>query len=287
MKLHDILNEGGEMLSTNGVDRIKKEDIAPTLEMISAMSGLPVKYLKANLVGSAGKRDYSGDIDIAISIPELLKYGYDSYEDLHKKMLSQTTGVFHNKFKVGCYKVPIKGDSKNGYVQVDFMYTTNPEWAKFAYFAPDSTKSKYKGAVRTALLMATASVLDNSYKKEDNNGDIVAQIQHYLDLGTGLRQKFKHKVNSKFKNINPIEFERLYPDSKVKLDILDDPDQILKTLFGNKVSQEDVENAESVLELIHSTFNDEMKTKIFNNARQRLRTLEGRIRLPEELQKKE
>lgn len=286
MKLIKILNEGGELLSSEKeVRRIKKEEIKPTLQIISGMSGLPVKYLQANLIGSAGKRPESGDIDIAIDIKELPKYGYDTYLDLHDKMTKQTTGKFHKKFKVGVYKVPIKGDEKNGFVQVDFMYVNNPEWAKFAFYAPDSSKSKYKGAVRTALLMGVIEAIDTGYSKYDDNDTLVGKATNKLDLPYGVRPSFKQHINNRLRPVNGVQFQNNFPDSKVKLDIIDDPEKIAKQMFGNKVKLEQLETAESILELIDQKFDNSVKEKIFNNAKQRLRTLYGKIRIPPQLER--
>jgi hypothetical protein len=69
MKLLEILQEGGEMLSTDGVDRIKKEDIVPTLDMISAMSGLPLKFLKDKRLQLLYEGKFDEAINLTIDIP--------------------------------------------------------------------------------------------------------------------------------------------------------------------------------------------------------------------------
>ena len=67
-----ILSEGGSM---PGVGPIHINEIEPTLDALEKVLGI---NLKDNVLGSVGKKEFSGDIDVAVQvapedIPELVK----------------------------------------------------------------------------------------------------------------------------------------------------------------------------------------------------------------------
>jgi hypothetical protein len=52
------------------------------------------------------------------------------------------------------FKTPIAGDTKNGYVQTDFMFFPNLDWGTFFYAG--GTDSNYKGVYRNILMSSIA-----------------------------------------------------------------------------------------------------------------------------------
>ena len=67
----ETLNESGSM---SGVGAIHIDEIEPTLDYLEKSLGME---LKNNVLGSVGKKEFSGDIDVAIDVepdamPELL-----------------------------------------------------------------------------------------------------------------------------------------------------------------------------------------------------------------------
>lgn len=135
--------------------RISRENVVPTVQWLEQLTGL---NLVDNMLGSTGRKETSGDLDLGIDagkiskevlIQQLLKRGIKA-EDIKKSGDSVHL------------KTPILGDATNGYVQTDFMFG-DPEFQKFALNVGDSD---YKGVHRALLLasIAKAQGMKWSYK---------------------------------------------------------------------------------------------------------------------------
>jgi hypothetical protein len=135
--------------------RISRENVVPTVQWLEQLTGL---NLVDNMLGSTGRKETSGDLDLGIDetkitkdvlIQQLLKRGVKA-EDIKKS--GDSVHV----------KTPILGDAANGYVQTDFMFG-DPEFQKFAL---NTGESDYKGVHRAILLasIAKAQGMKWSYK---------------------------------------------------------------------------------------------------------------------------
>jgi len=135
--------------------RISRENVVPTVQWLEKLTGL---NLVDNMLGSTGRKETSGDLDLGIDetkitkdvlIQQLLKRGVKA-EDIKKS--GDSVHV----------KTPILGDAENGYVQTDFMFG-DPEFQKFAL---NTGESDYKGVHRALLLasIAKAQGMKWSYK---------------------------------------------------------------------------------------------------------------------------
>lgn len=132
------------------------------------------------VIGSYGKKsegDTHGDLDIAISSESLAErngLGKDQIVDFINDTL--TSLGFETKimrgFKQVSAGIPIPGS--NDIAQVDFMLSPNLEWSKFVYHSPNyrEKESKYKGAVRNALLMAIITETSKNILKQTPEGDV-------------------------------------------------------------------------------------------------------------------
>ena len=153
------LYEGGNVFKlTDGqpaTTRISRENVVPTVQWLEQLTGL---NLQDNMLGSTGRKETSGDLDLGIDetkitkdvlIQQLLKRGIKA-EDIKK-----SGDNVH-------LKTPILGDKLNGYVQTDFMFG-DPEFQKFAL---NTGESDYKGVHRAILLasIAKAQGMKWSYK---------------------------------------------------------------------------------------------------------------------------
>ena len=153
------LYEGGNVFKlTDGqpaTTRISRENVVPTVQWLEKLTGL---NLVDNMLGSTGRKETSGDLDLGIDqtkitkdvlIQQLLKRGVKA-EDIKKS--GDSVHV----------KTPILGDAKNGYVQTDFMFG-DPEFQKFAL---NTGESDYTGVHRAILLasIAKAQGMKWSYK---------------------------------------------------------------------------------------------------------------------------
>ena len=135
--------------------RISRENVVPTVQWLEQLTGL---NLVDNMLGSTGRKETSGDLDLGIDetkitkdvlIQQLLKRGVKA-EDIKKSGDSVHL------------KTPILGDAANGFVQTDFMFG-DPEFQKFAL---NTGESDYKGVHRAILLasIAKAQGMKWSYK---------------------------------------------------------------------------------------------------------------------------
>lgn len=118
-------------------------------------------------IGSAGKREYSSDLDIAILrnqnlISEFKKYiedfGYEVKESIGFRQLS--------------FGFPMQDDE---IYQVDLMFTDNLDWSTFIYYSPNLLlgESSYKGVYRNLLLMSTMIVLSKNGNDKEFEQDSI------------------------------------------------------------------------------------------------------------------
>jgi len=153
------LFEGGNVFKLadgqSATTRISRENVVPTVQWLEQLTGLS---LVDNMLGSTGRKDTSGDLDLGIDetkitkdvlIQQLLKRGIKA-EDIKKSGDSVHL------------KTPIIGDKSNGYVQTDFMFGDT----EFQKFALNTGESDYKGVHRALLLasIAKAQGMKWSYK---------------------------------------------------------------------------------------------------------------------------
>lgn len=145
------LTEGGNIFKLAdgqpATQRIALANIVPTVQWLEQLTGL---NLVDNMLGSTGKKESSGDLDLGVDatkiskdvlIQQLLSKGIDA------KDIRKTGDSVH-------LKTPILGDSSNGYVQTDFMFSDNPEFQHFSYAG--AGEGQFKGVHRNILLASIA-----------------------------------------------------------------------------------------------------------------------------------
>lgn len=141
----------GQPLTT----RIARNNVVPTVQWLEQLTGLS---LVDNMLGSTGRKETSGDLDLGIDstkvtkdilVQQLLRRGIPSTD------IKKSGDSVH-------LKTPILGDAANGYVQTDFMFG-DPEFQKFAL---NTGESNFKGVHRALLLasIAKAQGMKWSYK---------------------------------------------------------------------------------------------------------------------------
>jgi len=153
IKKYFTLNEGGAM---PGVGAIHIDEITPTLQALEKSIGVD---LMNNTLGSVGKRQFSGDIDVALQIqPEELPA---FIEELKKNPLVldiAKSSVIMTKVKIMDFdQSKSDGRPRTGFVQVDFM-PGDPGWMKTYYHSPSEEESKYKGVYRNIMIATLAAV---------------------------------------------------------------------------------------------------------------------------------
>ena len=169
------LNESG---SLPGVGAIHISEIDPTLSYLEQALGIE---LKDKALGSVGKRDFSGDIDLAMDISR------EQADELVAKLskipgVSDVTkgAVVMSKVKIRNYDPSKETDRpRTGFVQVDFMLG-DPAWLKTYYHSPGQDESKYKGGVRTILISVIAALYDRQDSQETTEDGRPLKSQRYL-----------------------------------------------------------------------------------------------------------
>ena len=169
------LFEGGSM---PGVGPIHIDEINPTLDALEKHLGID---LKNNVLGSVGKKEFSGDIDVAIQVDA------DKIPELVKKIEACPLIMDIAKSSVIMTKVKIEGydESKQttkprtGYVQVDFM-PGDPEWMKTYYHSPSDKESKYKGVFRNLMIATIAAIRDSRASGETIDDGRPAEIERWI-----------------------------------------------------------------------------------------------------------
>lgn len=221
-------------------------------------------HCEASPLGSTGKKDkdqYSGDIDIAITIPWEKKNEVEDFvENNITKNYVELTGL--KIVSMGySYKMPDTNEIK--IVQVDLMFVNDLDYAIFAYHSPNFIKheSKYKGAIRNLLLSACVSATpidkilphSNEYKSEyftseDYNGKYEGQVKSFWKFsynktdGVSLVKKsFVGKLKI-LKNPKIVERKVVYSDI----------DDIIRIFFGKNARRSDFNSYESIMKLLSS-----------------------------------
>lgn len=210
MRLYEFaskpLKEGGNAFKnaegTVVTTRIARADIAPTLKWLESLTGLP---LLNNTLGSVGKKESSGDLDIAVDQNTVSK------DDLVNKLSSWVSGQGENPKewvkKSGIsvhFKTPIKGDATNGFVQTDFMFGDDVEHMKFGLFAAGDT-SRYSGADRNLLMSSLAKSIPGDYKYSWQKGLIKRSTSEPISKNPDEIAKVLLGKNSSKSDLDSIE----------------------------------------------------------------------------------
>jgi hypothetical protein len=151
------LFEGGNIFKDDAgtvlTKRISKADVLPTVQWLEKVTGLE---LTDHMLGTTGKKDTSGDLDLAIDANEVNKNEfaaklsqYIADEGGDPKEWIRKSGISVH------FKTPIKGDPDNGYVQADFMFGER-EWMKWS-MQGGKEGSELKGAHRHVILSSIAN----------------------------------------------------------------------------------------------------------------------------------
>ncbi len=164
-----LIQEGGNIFKTpqgtSATTKIARADIVPTLKLLEPALGIP---LVDAILGSAGKKAHSGDIDISVDATQITKDELtQKLKQWVKQVYQQLPDDWVKKSGISVhFKMPIRNDPKQGYVQIDFMFDPDPTWMKFSMYSAGDT-SAYSGADRNMLMssIAKAQGLKYSWQK--------------------------------------------------------------------------------------------------------------------------
>jgi hypothetical protein len=165
----NLLEGGNVFKDANGnplTQRIDQTDVKTTIAWLERL--LPGLDLQNNTLGTTGLKPTSGDLDIAIDaaqmtkeqlVAELTRWA-TSHKQEPKDWIKKSGISVH-------FRTPINGTPDRGFVQTDFMFVNNLDWAKFM-LAGSPPDSNYKGADRNILMNSIAKSM--GYKVNQNVG---------------------------------------------------------------------------------------------------------------------
>ena len=195
--------------------RISRENVIPTVQWLEQLTGL---NLQDNMLGTTGRAETSGDLDLGVDATKISK------DVLIKHLLTQ--GVSDKDIRKSGdavhLKTPILGDSNNGYVQTDFMFTENPAWQHFA-LTGGAEGSQFKGLHRHILLSSIAKAQNMKWSPKSGLIDRATNEVISTDpkevavtlLGPGHTAKDLTTVETVIKAIKGrADFETLVKDAK-------------------------------------------------------------------------
>lgn len=249
--------------SGNSVDNavpFKQDQVESTISWVEknvfSQIGLVGLSDDAAILGSAGKKladQTSGDIDLAVSADKIAGYLGVSLEkvlfalnDKLKNMgLSTKLALGFNQVSFGA---PIGGDSKNGVGQVDLMLSTDLDWSRFIYHSPDFriAESKYKGAYRNLLLMATIGKSFFEATKTSDKGETTEYKAYVVRLNQGIvevRKSFEGKKGLVKRAQLLKEYDKL---------ITKEPQGVVDLLFNGGHKASGIDTYEKLYSLLNS-----------------------------------
>ncbi len=245
-----LLNEGGNAVSE--ARPITQAEVDGTydyvIKKILPLLGIEEEAIRP--IGSFKKKapdQTSGDIDIAVSIDRIAGVNgialgdvLDFIDDKMKKSgYPPSTNKGLGQVSIG---VPIEGDPKKGFAQIDLMLTDNLDFSTFMYFSPDFTKaeSKYKGLYRNILLMMVIGNSKRESTKLTDKGEIEEYQSYVLRLNQGVVQVAKSFMGAK----GLVKTPKLLKDQDRF--ISNTPEVITELAFGPNVSPSDIMTFENI-----------------------------------------
>ena len=173
------LFEGGSM---PGVGPIHIDEINPTLDALEKALGID---LKNNALGSVGKKEFSGDIDVAVQVaPEDIPELVQKIQATPLVLDMAKSSVIMTKVKIANYDQNKESNDpkhgpRTGFVQVDFM-PGDPGWMKTYYHSPSSSESKYKGVFRNLMIATICAVYQRNASEEKIDDGRPVEVERWM-----------------------------------------------------------------------------------------------------------
>jgi len=252
MKLKYItppLDAGGSAVP--GCGTIHISEIEPTLTKLSDDLEFPFD-LNDYILGSTGKREYSGDIDLVL---DESWYG-NGHKAFHAELVelfgrentARNGEMVHLKYPIQNYNSSLQDmQPRTGFVQVDFNFG-DPNWERVYHYAPGDS-SEYKGAHRNLAIAAIASIVDKTTSDIlDLYDRPVSQIRWKWGP-KGLIKVNRHSILDSETN----QWFRKQIDENVEGPIYD-ADQIARILFPEDGTADDLHSLETIMAAVKRNY---------------------------------
>lgn len=258
------VNESG---SAPGVGPIHRDEIEATLKPLSKALGID---LVSQALGSVGKKQFSGDIDVAIKIPPEKS---DEFGEMLKNhpLISYyaKTSVYITKIKIQNYDpnremfdpktkkslgVP---EGRTGFVQLDFM-PGDPKWMKTYYHSPHEEDSKYKGLYRNIMIASIAGRLNVVASDDTTSDGRPLEMERWMWSSNGLVRVIRRPVEKK----NGIGHTKANKNEVIDGPYYDDTEIAKKLKLG---SPADMDSFESLYAAVKKNYPADLAKSIFKN----------------------
>lgn len=256
------VNEGGAM---PGVGIIHHSEIKPTLLKLEKELGIP---LIKNALGSVGKKEFSGDIDIAVKLDK------DQIADFAERLEAapsiqeiKKSSVFMTVVDIVNYDADkqVQGKERTGKVQIDFM-PGDVDFMKNYYHSPhskemsqDGRHSNYKGIHRNIMIASIAGALEvKSSEQTTSDGRPLEMERWMFSPSDGMVRVIRRPVEKK----NGIGHTKANKNEIVKGPFKDPKDwaKILKL-----DSADDLYSFESLYAAVKKNYPADVAKSIFKN----------------------
>jgi hypothetical protein len=228
----DVKPNGGN--AVEGVSRINQANVGWTyrnfMEIVGPLLGLKQSYTA--MIGSAGKKapkETSGDIDIAVEIPNRRDLRFDIF-DYFVDELTRKGYTVRDMRSIGiislAYPIMNYDDKQEGeFVQIDLMIVDSVEYAQWGYYSPHHSHSEYKGLYRNEINFFIAKhAAFNPTLIQD--GAVVEWERYWFSTSSGLLYGKQTLLSAKTNKITKT------PRVISKTVVTNDPDKVARFLYG-------------------------------------------------------
>lgn len=300
----EVLKEGGNAVSN--VQKIAQNNVEPTLNKFYQVLKRYYKDLQWDdtifKLGSTGKKDFSGDLDIGIDFEAVKKDSDETVLDqlknlftyLYKANISQEikiNNISNDMIHLSYPQYNEDGEEIGKNVQIDILLTPNKKFTLFYMYSPAQNETAYKGAHRNELFRAI--IKTTTYKPlktmQKDGQDVVVQWTQQDLTSKGLYQQKKTLVDQngtwlKYKDTDEDLIESYAKVLEEKL-VSGDPKEVINLLVGD-YQFDQINSFEKLLDVIQNDQNfkyAQIKDRILSNAAQSIRE-NTRLVFPDELQ---
>lgn len=252
------LHEGGSAVS--GCGTIHISEIKKTLTNLSDDLEFPFD-LNEFVLGSTGKSEYSGDIDLVLDNKHWGNGPMALYENLvalfGKANVSRNGSMVHLKYPISGYDpVHNKRLPRTGFVQIDFNFG-NVDWERLYHYSPGS-ESGYKGAHRNLAMSAIAGAIDLGHSEEFDSYDRPVSQRRWKWGPNGFFKVDRTSVRDKQTG----KWNRKQPDTVLEGPYLDGA-FVAKVLFPIDGTVHDFHSLETLLSAVKRNYGVEHQEKVF------------------------
>jgi hypothetical protein len=242
-------SEGGSALP--GCGTIHISEIKPTLTRLSDDLEFPFD-LNDYVLGSTGKKEYSGDIDVVLDD----KWWKDGPQALRENLIelfgvsnvAKNGSMIHLKYPIINYdsshnqRLP-----RTGAVQIDFNFG-NADWERFYHYSPGA-ESEYKGAHRNlgiAAITSSTNTIDSS--ERDTYNRPIEQV----------RWKWSPNGFIKVKRLSKVDWRSGVWMKKQEDTVIEgpyfDPEVIAKIIFPEDGTTADLSSLETLMAAVKRNY---------------------------------